>query len=398
MKRILVFSTAYLPQIGGAEIAVKEITDRIAPADFEFEMVTMRFEESSSAFEKIGNISVHRVGALFFPVAARKLFFPFSAFFRALSLHRKNKYDLIWSIMANRAGFAALFFKFCNARVPFVLTLQEGDSENYPLKRMGILRPVLAPFWKTIFKKADVVTTISNYLADWGKRMGAKNVEVIPNGVEAERFKIDDYGLKLKEEELRKRFGFSSDAFVLITTSRLVPKNAVGNIIEAIQLLPANVKLLIAGAGPLEADLKLQVTPVAEQGLATGQVSFKLQNRIQFVGEVPQKDLLSYLAVSDIFIRPSLSEGLGISFLEAMAAGLPIIGTNVGGIPDFLKDGETGLFVNVNDPKDIAEKVKILMDDENLRRKIAENGQKLVSEKFNWDGIAERMKKVFMLQ
>ena len=93
-----------------------------------------------------------------------------------------------------------------------------------------------------------------------------------------------------------------------------------------------NVKLLIVGDGPLRENLKFKIK------------NLKLENKIELLGEVSPDKVPQYLAEADIFVRPSLSEGLGTAFLEAMAVGLPIIGTPVGGIPDFLKDDETGLF------------------------------------------------------
>ena len=85
-----------------------------------------------------------------------------------------------------------------------------------------------------------------------------------------------------------------------------------------------------------------------------------------------------------------------------MGAGLPIIGTAVGGIPDFLKDptevGEdkaTGLFAKVNDPKDLADKIRMLINDDNLSQKIAWNGKKLATEEYSWDSAAIRMETIF---
>ena len=101
------------------------------------------------------------------------------------------------------------------------------------------------------------------------------------------------------------------------------------------------------------------------------------------------------MALADVFVRPSLSEGLGNVFLEAMAAGLPIIGTPVGGILDFLKDGETGLFCRIKNPKSIAEKIKEILSDDRLREKLIQNGQKLAEEKYSWDIIARQMEKIF---
>jgi len=357
MKKVLIFSLAYLPFVGGAELAVKEITDRIN--DIEFNMITLRFNKQWPRFEKIGNINVYRVDG-------SKLFFPFCAFLKA----KKIKYDLIWSIMANRAGFAALFFKFFHPQVKFLLTLQEGDTLDYPKKQIGILWPFLKPLFRAIFRRADYIQAISNYLADWAKNMGAKcPVEVVPNGVDINKFEIRSTKSETKEK-------------ILITVSRLVKKNAVGDIIESLQYLPENVKFLILGEGEEKEKLALIVTRYA------------LQNRVKFFGFVEQSKMMDYFQNADIFIRPSLSEGLGTAFLEAMAAGLPVIATPVGGIPDFLRDNETGLFCEINNPKSIAEKVKLLLENGGLKNKIIVNAQKLVIENYDWDLIAGKMRKI----
>jgi glycosyltransferase involved in cell wall biosynthesis len=96
---------------------------------------------------------------------------------------------------------------------------------------------------------------------------------------------------------------------------------------------------------------------------------------------------------ADVFVRPSLSEGLGNSFLEAMALGLPIIGTKVGGIPDFLKDGETGLFCQVNNPEDVARKIRMIKGDPILREKLIKNGQGLVKTFYSWETIVSKFEK-----
>jgi glycosyltransferase involved in cell wall biosynthesis len=361
MKKILIFSLAYFPMVGGAEVAIKEITDRIT--DCEFDIVTKNF--GASGFEKIGNINVYRVWGL-------KLFFPFIAFFKARRLNKKNNYDAIWSIMANRAGFAALFFKFFHPKIKFLLTLQEGDELDYPQKRMGIIYFFLKPFFKKIFIKADKIQAISNYLADWAKKMGAevKKIEVVPNGVDIEKFKSQISNFKNKEDK------------ILITVSRLVKKNAVNDIIEALKFLPANIKLLILGVGPEEEKLKSLVA------------SYNLENRVNFVGLVKSDEISSYLHSADIFVRPSLSEGLGNAFLEAMAASVPVIATSVGGIPDFLINGQTGLFCEVNNPQDIAEKVKLYLNDNNLRNKIIINAKQMVGEKYDWNLISLKIRNI----
>ena len=190
---------------------------------------------------------------------------------------------------------------------------------------------------------------------------------------------------------LKKKLGKNLGEIFLITTSRLVVKNAVSDIIDALQFLPSNIKLLILGQGYEEAMLKKKT------------IDLKLEERVQFLGFVPHVEMPQYLHVSDIFIRPSLSEGMGNSFVEAMAAGLPIIATQEGGIADFLFDPErnpnkapTGRAVNPRDPKGIARAVELYLNDKQKTEEIINNGRSLVFEKYEWNKIAHDMKeKVF---
>lgn len=365
-KKALVFSLAYYPLVGGAEVAVKEITDRIG--DIQFDMITLRFNKNHLPVEKIGNVNIYRI-------LEGKFFFPVFAFIKACRLHKKNRYNLIWSIMAAHAGFAALFFKLAHPKVPYLLTLQEGDPIDYIKKKVRFVHSL----FKIIFTKADFIQAISNYLAIWAREMGAKcPVEVVPNGVDIDKFKSQSSNLAYRQAGIK-----NNEEKILITTSRLVKKNGIGDIIKSLQYLPENVKFWIIGDGPERKNYALLVT------------HYSLQNRVSFLGYLSHEEIVKHLHSADIFIRPSLSEGLGNSFLEAMAAGVPVIGTPVGGIPDFLKDKETGLFCEVNNPQSIAEKVKIYLNNQELREKIIANAQKIVQEKYNWNLITEKMRNIF---
>jgi glycosyltransferase involved in cell wall biosynthesis len=90
-----------------------------------------------------------------------------------------------------------------------------------------------------------------------------------------------------------------------------------------------------------------------------------------------------------------LSEGLGNAFLEAMACDLPVIATPVGGIIDFIEDGKTGLLTQVNDVENLCTKIGQVLIDIELKRKLIENGKKLVVETYGWDGIAQKMGQIY---
>lgn len=369
MKRILIFSTAYHPFVGGAEVAVKEITDRIG--DCEFDMITLNLDGKQLPMEKIGNVTVYRIGS---KGRMYKLFYPFIASRMARIMHRQKPYDAIWSIMASYSGFAALFFKKKNPNVSFILTLQEGDPIDYI---RGQVRFV-SGWFKQIFIKADRIQTISTYLADWARSMGATApIAIIPNGVDISLFTqpIAETEIQAVRQEIKKE---PQDIF-LVTTSRLVVKNAVADVVKSLIHLPVNVKFLIIGDGELRQDIE----SIAKVG--------GVIDRVTFLGQKEYKTLPHYLKACDIFVRPSISEGMGNSFIEAMAAGIPVIATPVGGIPDFLKDRETGLFCEVENPKSIADQVIKLIEDRTLRERIVYNAKHVVTEGYDWGHISERM-------
>lgn len=384
MKRILIFSLAYYPKfIGGDGVAVKEITDRINPQDIEFHMVTLRFDSTLPKVERIGNVLVHRIGFARpnpttvdlkkFPLYYTKILFQCTAVLTAFRLHRRYKYDAMWAIMAHSAGVPAAVFKLTHPRVPYILTLQEGDPPEY-IERL--MRP-LWPLFKRAFTNADMVQVISNFLGAWARRMGYQGVvEVIPNGVDVKIFVGESV---------------AHAGIVLITTSRLVRKNAVDDIIRALPLLPEYIRFQILGTGPDEVALK---TLAQELGVSA---------RVEFLGHVDHKDMPAYLHTADIFIRPSRSEGMGNSFIEAFAAGLPVVATQEGGIADFLFDAKrnpeketTGWAVDHDSPEQIAEQVKDILANPEQVQKVVATGRALALSKYDWDLLTKDMReKVF---
>jgi glycosyltransferase involved in cell wall biosynthesis len=264
--------------------------------------------------------------------------------------------------------------------IPFLLTLQEGDSFDYIYNKVKFVRGK----FNEIFKNADGIQAISNYLLNWGREMGFTGSEgkVIPNGVA-----VDAFTKEFSADEIhakRASFGFREDAFILITSSRLEKKNGVKDVVDALTLSHPDVCFVICGSGSLESDIREQVQRLG------------LETRVKFMGFMDPKELPLLLKASDAFIRPSLSEGLGNAFLEAMAARIPTIGTNAGGIPDFLEDGTTGFMVGIEDPASIAkavERIRALPLDQ--KEAILARAKALVIEQYNWEVISRDMESMF---
>ncbi|MEK7509168.1 MAG: glycosyltransferase family 4 protein [Patescibacteria group bacterium] len=394
-KRVLIFSLAYFPKhVGGAEVSIKEITDRIP--DIEFHMVTNRFDSTLPKVERIGNVLVHRIGITTqnpsmidlkkWPLHLNKYLFQVLAVWYALSLHRRYRYDATWAMTAHSCGIPAALFKTLHPDVKYILNLQEGDPPEYVERMMW---PVW-PLFTRAFIKADIIQTLSTFLAKWARRRGFKGpIEVVPNAVTSKHFSQEYPPAVINEikDELGKKMG---DVF-LITTSRLVHKNAVDDVIRALPSLPENVHFIVFGIGPDEPMLKKLAADL------------KVSERVQFRGHIGHHDMPKYLKACDIFIRPSRSEGFGASFAEAMAAGLPVVATQEGGLSDFLFDEKrnpdqpiTGWAVGKDSPREIAAAIKDIMTRPEKVRAVVATAKEMVIEKYDWDIVTKDMReKVF---
>lgn len=396
MKRVLIFSLNYYPHfIGGAEVAIKEITDRIAPEEIEFHMVTLRMDSALAKEERVGNVIVHRIGPSVpnptiadlrrFPLHYAKHLYQFLAAWEALRLHRSLRFDGIWAMMAHACGIPAGLFKRFAPEVPYLLTLQEGDP---PERIERLARPVW-PLFVRGFTSADRLQSISTFLLAWGRRMGFEGeAEVIPNGVDTERFmrSYPDDDVAAMRASLGKKDG----ELFLVTTSRLVHKNAVDDVIRSLPSMPENVTFLIYGIGPDEDRLRALAQELGVSG------------RVRFMGQIAHAQMPLMLAACDMFTRPSRSEGMGNSFVEAMAAGLPVIATQEGGIADFLFDSirnpdkeTTGWAVDADCPAQIAEAVRAIIASPEKVARVRETARKMVRERYDWDTVAGDMRTLF---
>ncbi len=395
MKKVLIFSLNYHPFIGGAEVAIKEITDRLPADEFEFHALVPHYDSNLPKVEQIGRVLVHRIGFARpgatmsdqsrLPLKLNKYWYQLSAAHYAGKLHKKYHYEGIWAMMAHAAGIPAGIFKKKYPEVKYLLTLQEGDPPEYIEK---LMQPVWSLF-KQGFTTADALQPISHFLLAWGRRMGfTGEAVVIPNGVDtkefAKSFTADE--VRATKDHLGKKEG----EVYLVTTSRLVHKNAVDDVIRALALLPEHISFLIYGIGPDEEKLRALALELG------------VDKRARFRGQLSHEEMPLMLCACDIFVRPSRSEGMGNSFVEAMAVRLPVIATQEGGIADFLFDEKrnpdketTGWAVDTDSPEQIAAAVNdILARPEKVTEVIA-TASTLVQAQYDWNTVAASMQALF---
>ncbi len=385
-KRVLIFSLVYYPNFhGGAEPAIKEITDRISPHDIEFHLVTCLWNSNIPRVERYGNVLVHRIGfGIPDPefrdynrrllLRLNKYLFQILGGLKGVQLTARYSYDGIWAMMAHSAGIPAVIFKFFSPKTPFILTLQEGDPTEHIEK---VARPVW-PLFKRAFTSATMVQSISEHLSAWARRMGfVGDVMLIKNG--ANPNDLHEVFTQTQIDEVKQELGKKEGDIFLVSTSRLEYQKGMDIAIEALLFLPTHIKLVIVGDGGDEQKLRDLVH------------RRKLNDRVIFTGRVDRSVVTLYRKASDIYVAPSRSEGLGNAFISALASRLPLVTSGVGGIADYAVDGKTAWIVSPNEPKALAEKIQEVLANPEKAKTLADTARAMVEREYDWDKIAHKM-------
>jgi len=378
--KILMPILHYPPVIGGFEVFSQSIAEGIAKTEDVF-VITSKVINTPNQETK-GNLKIFRTSPWTLKnLSYSKPWFIFGAMiwilFKSIKLIKKEKIDLIHA-QGFLSGILGYLLKKIT-RVPYILTIQSADFSVYhPRLNINIIKVIYQKIEKEVFKNADFCHAVSYHLENHLKDFGIKKTIVIPNGVSQNRFKPDPDKLKT-----RKEIGFDTENLI-VCVSRLEHKNGTHDLIEAAKYLKdLDFKIIICGDGSDREKLEKMVE------------KFNLKDRVLFLGDILHAELPKYVACADIFIRPSLAEGFGIVFLEAMSAGLAVIGTPVGGIPDFLKHNENGLFCEPGNPKDIADKIETLIKDKALAQRLIQNSFRTIKEEYNWENISKRIKELY---
>jgi glycosyltransferase involved in cell wall biosynthesis len=214
----------------------------------------------------------------------------------------------------------------------------------------------------------------SGYNARQIKARYGKNVEVIHNGVDLSKFSSDQPRMAA-----RARYNLDPDDVVLVSVGRLVGWKGTRVVVETLPSLPEHVKLVVAGTGPEEGNLK----ELARR--------LNLDGRVKLVGQVARNDLPSLLSLSDIFVQPSIGEeAFGISVVEAMACSLPVLASNNGGLPEIVVDGETGFLIEPGHVERWRSALARYVDNPGMRRDHGAAGRLRAEKFFSWEANARR--------
>jgi glycosyltransferase involved in cell wall biosynthesis len=210
------------------------------------------------------------------------------------------------------------------------------------------------------------------------KNFSPDRIKIIYNGIDDSRYLLP------LDKDLRHSLKINKNAFILGTVARLDPIKNQKMMIKALWIIRKkypNIYLLIVGDGPERANLK---SLAKELGLSS---------YVLFTGF--KEDVHRYLKIFDIFLLTSFFEGMAITILEAMASNLPCIVTDSGGPQEIVKDGETGFIIPCDDEIALSEKIDLLFNDANLKKRMGEAGRKRFEEKFTMEKMFQSYKTIY---
>jgi glycosyltransferase involved in cell wall biosynthesis len=299
-------------------------------------------------------------------------------FLWTLALLYKEQVDLIHTHWLIPQGFTGAVVHWITG-LPHVATVHGSDLAL--IRKSAILTRICS----FIIRHSDAVTVNSSYTRQLLVSLvpgSEKKIQIIPMGVDPQKFIIEAGSCSVKKNATDR---------VILNVGRLIDWKGTQYLIDAmpeVLLHIPDARLIIIGTGPEEESLRQRAREL------------QLDDHITFLGAVSNKILIEHYHCADVFILPSIqksgnTEGLGVVLLEAMASGCPVIGSNVGGIPDIITDGENGFLVPERDSERLAEQIIRLLQDGDLRGMFRKNGYIKIHTSFSWDLISNQFASVY---
>jgi len=369
---VLLLNYEFPPAGGGAGNATFQIARQLVPMGVNAEVLTARIEgEEDGAFVdgvKVWRVPSWRKGVHDCGLVGAYSWVAFAAWKRR-KLLRERPYDLEHYFFGLPTGILSQLF-FPRTRPPYIVSLRGSDVPGYdPFNRkLESLHRVLRPLTRRIWRKSRAVVALSDALRDMAKVTARdQEIDVIGNGIDIDRFHPPS-SPPAEGGPLR-----------VVCVSRLLERKGIHHLLEA-----------IARPEPLPLSLKVIGTGTYEQKLMDRCDELGLRDRVEFVGFVPRDQLPDHYRAAQLFALPSMTESFGLVFAEAMACGLPVLATTIGGIPSIVRSGEDGILVEARDVDALRRELTRFIAEPERRSQMGLNARKRVVDRFTWRSVAER--------
>jgi glycosyltransferase involved in cell wall biosynthesis len=371
--RIVMLSTSFPPEVGGIQSHVANLAIALSKQGHRLKVVTVRRTTTERVRDTFAGLEVIRVPQLSLPRTMTAQYLALSTGF-LVTLCARGQVDIVHYHTYWPDAFTAFVV---NKLVPTVYTAHESRFliMAQEAKYQRRLRLALRPFQQVIAPSTE--------LLDVARRLGVNSEKsvFIPNAVDSNKFSP-----RVERGAVREQYGIPIDHILILCPRRLVPKNGVDYLIESLSLLRRtnnSFHLIVVGEGPERKRLSERVRDLGLQGF------------VIFTGSKDNDELPTFYADADIVAIPSLKEATSIAGLEAMASGRAVVATDVGGLPEIIEDGATGLLVPPRNPEALSAAIRRLIESPSLRRQLGQAARARVEKEFTWDYVARETTRVY---
>jgi N-acetyl-alpha-D-glucosaminyl L-malate synthase BshA len=362
--KIAILVSGFPPdRIGGMEIASYNIAKHLADNGHSIHVITSSYSKYHLNEDKFVVHPVNMMGT--------KIVGPFFDQRKILPIIKKISPEIVHAqgiSTSGISGFTAFLIKNL-LKIPYVVYGRGGDV--YPFKAEKILV-------KAILNEADSIIALTESMKKEMQKISNKEIVVIPNGIDMNRF--NDPSLNFSES-----LNTGEKEKIVIFVGNLRPEKGLRYLIKAMKYVTKknlNIRLLLVGEGSQKENLKKLANKL------------DIEDKVTFSGKVSVEKIPVYLKNSDIFVLPSLHEGFPNVLLEAMASGLPVVATNVTGINEIIEDGKNGFLVQSKNSEEIAKKILLLINNNDLRKNICDENRKKAS-KYSWQRTVQMLEYVY---
>jgi glycosyltransferase involved in cell wall biosynthesis len=387
--KICILTETYYPVVGGGETQAQALAEGLIAKGFTVIILTRRSDSSMKRIEQFGEVTVYRLSPVG-PQHLKKWGLLITSLPMLIKLRRR--YDLILVSGFRVVGIAAVLIskvlgKACILKADSVgemsgLFFADGLAKLHLHPSFWLVRAFLA-LRNRVLRRADAFVAISSAVATELVAQGVKPglIQTIPNSVDTDRFRPVNCHEKCK---LRRKLSLPEKDRIVTFTGRLVSYKGLPLLLRVwseVQAKHILVRLLLVGPGGLdihncEAELKAYVS-------ANG-----LQESVHFTGSVD--NVHEYLQASDLFVFPTENEAFGISLIEAMACGLPVVSTSVGGVKDILEHRKNGLVVETGNFQQLYEALDTLISDTMLAASLGQAARQTVQVKYTAEMVTQK--------
>ena len=394
-SNICIFTETYYPVVGGGETQARLLAEGLVAKNYKVMVLTRRTNSTQKRRENIRGVEVFRLA----PRGGqhwKKWGLLFTGLL-ALTRYRKH-YDLILVSGYRIIGIAAVLVSLITGKICILKADNNGEMSGsffkggmarYGLRENSSLLSLFLKLRNAFLRRAQAYVAISSdihrELIQYGD-IPTHKIHNIPNSVDTSLF----HPVKtVKKIEIRKNLGLPEKDLLVVYTGRLVAYKGLFTLLNSWEQIckeQTNVALLLVGGGSLD-------IYNCEDELKDYVQRKNLQDCVYFMGEV--QNVSTYLQAADIFVFPTEKEAFGISLIEAMACGLPVISTDVGGLKDIIIDEWNGLKIQPGESRQLYHSIKALLGTSSLTQKLARNALETIRKSYSIETVLQKYIELF---